>query len=1466
MGANQRTAATALSNMGAYEGENIGTNHGTPAQNDSTWTSAYRPQTNMTQLLWNAGFSSASQWSSTDGTGSSGAGPGGSGTGPGVAGSNANWVGSGTVHVDAASAATASAAISIANVISISVTGGGAGYSSAPTVTISGGSGSGATATAVVSGGAVTAINMTSQGTGYSSMDSLTVTVAAPGQQNIYIAAQTLKFSQGTAHSDYIYQPATSTDGIPIDGQATLGSGTGWGGETPYDADSTTANVAKIYIKYQVSSATPDTNDMLTVKLGTYLNDDFYGSYKLHADAGGAFGAHGGYSSNQHGNVAGSAGSLQYWVAEIPDLNKFKGEPCTITADDGSGAGATGYVVTSDTSTGAVASVTIDGGGSSFTASEAVTVTGTASSKTSCKGTAVGTGALTGVTVTTAGTDYKSGRIYITIAASGQVGRDYTIKQCELYVANRWDNSRGRGHAQYATFGSSGDSDGGSGITFTRNPEGNILPGKTISAQTSKYNISGDYVDVSKVTVPVWDFSYVQGDGHQSDKTSSSSTYASSGVFFKYTTAMDTNTEYTIRTRAYINNTTPNATHASDYYGIGLGTLYLEEINQVVRPAASKSVALNDERSQSLGGYAVNSLGQWQNSSQSTNPFFIYEKLHYRIETTEPISEFYIDWDDGEDNSPEKANYQVIKLEEPSFFATAEHVYTTHGSHYPVLRAKSIDGYQSKYYTAYEDQGTLQGTVATSDMDTTTNTLNISDRGGIATNDYLLVENEYLKVTGGTGSGAGALTVTRAQFGTTAEIHTVGVSVYQAAGSNQNDISGLESQTLPIGQNEFSMVSVDDAGTHKLPVFRPANKPPVAVLKADRTRVLSGIQNELFSASAALAAQTVFVDCTGNSKTGSTNSAEVKITYESLDTSGDDQQILTTTKKDTQTISNVSRILKVELVNLKEAKTATNNQLMAGERVYLRKTNASGYAFCYVSLGNPIVTETDSASKVTLDASESRARASNVSISEYYIDDGHHITGSSRHNPAGDDLQDAAHTASTLQTGDVLSPKFLSYYKSLDASYSFQSQLDPQDANKRFLSKEVLCRALVKDSSSTTRTDAEGGDTIEYSFLDHDMANAYAPSTPPRPATMKTNSLILGALKRDNPNWVDLFAHNRSSINSGNEFLLGGGHNSTTARAPTGTAHTANAENYILMVRKDKFDRVYIKTFNDYSTQPPTVGTTLPNYRISLYYPSKNSAGAVIWKPLPFVDTTAYGATADSSLMRDGSLLFKPPADWEKAIESDITWDFGANFNVDSSGSNGPDDLWKAAACAEGYGLLACFATKVDHTAITKSGISFMKPYNNTYSQLITVLDPTHVSLNTKTIAQSIGFSRQGTYSVMTSRLGKAEIRRISANAGRVSFGSVDLVGNTTRKDVKEFQQDGTPVYLDVEHKNGDFTRFFGVIETMSEDHPTGAMLPKFGLNMIVSHIVEFDSSGAILSNDYISLGGNVDYEPKYIH
>ncbi len=64
-------------------------------------------------------------------------------------------------------------------VASITVTAGGSGYTTAPTVTITGSSGSGATATATVSGGAVTTVTVTAPGTGYTG--TISVTFGGPG-------------------------------------------------------------------------------------------------------------------------------------------------------------------------------------------------------------------------------------------------------------------------------------------------------------------------------------------------------------------------------------------------------------------------------------------------------------------------------------------------------------------------------------------------------------------------------------------------------------------------------------------------------------------------------------------------------------------------------------------------------------------------------------------------------------------------------------------------------------------------------------------------------------------------------------------------------------------------------------------------------------------------------------------------------------------------------------------------------------------------------------------------------------------------------------------------------------------------------------------------------------------------------------------------------------------------------------
>lgn len=74
--------------------------------------------------------------------------------------------------------ATATATQTGGVVDTITVTNGGGGYSSAPTVTITGGPGTGATATAVLSGDTIGSINLLSGGTDYT--DPVTVTIGDP--------------------------------------------------------------------------------------------------------------------------------------------------------------------------------------------------------------------------------------------------------------------------------------------------------------------------------------------------------------------------------------------------------------------------------------------------------------------------------------------------------------------------------------------------------------------------------------------------------------------------------------------------------------------------------------------------------------------------------------------------------------------------------------------------------------------------------------------------------------------------------------------------------------------------------------------------------------------------------------------------------------------------------------------------------------------------------------------------------------------------------------------------------------------------------------------------------------------------------------------------------------------------------------------------------------------------------------
>jgi hypothetical protein len=72
-------------------------------------------------------------------------------------------------------------------------------------------------------------------------------------------------------------------------------------------------------------------------------------------------------------------------------------------------------------------------------------------------------------------------------------------------------------------------------------------------------------------------------------------------------------------------------------------------------------------------------------------------------------------------------------------------------------------------------------------------------------------------------------------------------------------------------------------------------------------------------------------------------------------------------------------------------------------------------------------------------------------------------------------------------------------------------------------------------------------------------------------------------------------------------------------------------------------------------------------------------------------------------------------------------------------------------------------------------------------------------------------------------------------------------------------------VFYDITHRDSSVTRLYGIITAMSEDHPTGALIPKFACDMKVTHILEIDSSGNISRDGYLPLGGDTIDVEQYL-
>jgi len=585
MGVNQRTVTTTYSNRGAYGGENIGTGHGEPAVADTAhYSAAYAPQKNMSQIIWNAGFSSDAQWSSTDGTTSAGSGPAGaSGTGStgesGLSGNSHNW----STSVASGVNATAAILADMSNAASFTDIVGGSGYSSTPSVTVlfdADDNGSFETTvtwtsgpTVTMSGGSVSNITGTWTIGPWSTVFDKTrfqVNIDAAPSSKITVTNNKCRISTDSAHTQYIYSSNTNsgqTGLIDITGNVQHWSETAMNLEEETDFH--------VFIKFiKVGSGGSNTDD-IQLLIGTAPNDDTYGIYKINPDMGGVLPQTSPYTAStsaKHG-IAASSGTTFYWRlhlkasgATVPGFNKAISEKLTLTGADSSSNNAVAYgLVSGGSPTGGLSSIVIVSGGSGYQAGEVLTVTGTRSSHAVGRATAVGTGALTGATVTTAGTGYHAGNVVFTLKSRGNTGYTaYEIKQIECYIPNKLEVA-----------------------DFSRAPTGDIYAGRTIIVNLGNSTISGDFIDTSKVRGQ-FDFSYVGSDGMQNDFT---------GTQSYHTYPSTTTAGYkVIRTVAYIANETPSGHSWQNGYTTfnnqaSTDNVYIEENNTIFTIYTTKASA-----------------------------------------------------------------------------------------------------------------------------------------------------------------------------------------------------------------------------------------------------------------------------------------------------------------------------------------------------------------------------------------------------------------------------------------------------------------------------------------------------------------------------------------------------------------------------------------------------------------------------------------------------------------------------------------------------------------------------------------------------------------------------------------------------------------------------------------------------------------------------------------------------------
>ncbi|MCX9012456.1 MAG: hypothetical protein OIN66_15225 [Candidatus Methanoperedens sp.] len=333
--------------------------------------------------------------------------------------------------------AAATATVVNGVVTGITLTNGGSGYTSAPTISITGGSGTGATATATVAG-AVAAITITNGGTGYISAPTVTITGGGGtgATATATVAGSITSLTFGTPGAGYT-APAVSFSGGGGAGATATATGpvdviTVTNGGTGYTAPAVSFSGGGGAGATATATADPTTGAIASITLISGGSGYTSAPTVTITDSGTGSGATATATIAVTGITLGSGGSGYISVPAI-----------TITDSVGTGSGAT---ATATVTTDVVSAVTITNGGSGYTSAPTVTFTGGGGSGAAATAT-IKTDVVSAVTITSGGSGYLSGGIRkfvdampsLPIAVPDTItypGSDYYEIALQQYTAN----------------------------------------------------------------------------------------------------------------------------------------------------------------------------------------------------------------------------------------------------------------------------------------------------------------------------------------------------------------------------------------------------------------------------------------------------------------------------------------------------------------------------------------------------------------------------------------------------------------------------------------------------------------------------------------------------------------------------------------------------------------------------------------------------------------------------------------------------------------------------------------------------------------------------------------------------------------------------------------------------------------------------------------------------------------------